>query len=184
MLGILGFYFSLQLISTASSDKLWALPIATVPTTPYCLQYGPLYSVRIPTCLLWTSGFANPFVKVLVYLCIFGCAGSLFLCVGSSCGKQGLLPSCGSSHCGDLSFCRAQALSRARRLQKLWSTGSLTPWHVEPLPTRDQIHILCVSRQILNYCHHQGIFPFLNWSIVILQWCVSHFFLIYFLIDG
>lgn len=73
MLVILSFYFSWQLINTASSAKLWALPIATVATTPYCLQYGPLYSVRIPACLLWTSGFANPFVKlsnVIKIICI------------------------------------------------------------------------------------------------------------------
>ena len=47
-------------------------------------------------------------------LFVFGCAGSLLLCMGflSSCGKRDVLSGCcaWASHCGGLSRCGAQAL--------------------------------------------------------------------------
>ena len=57
-----------------------------------------------------------PFKKIIViYLFVFGCAGSSLLCRPlSSCGEQGLLSSCSewASHCGGVSSCGAQALGR------------------------------------------------------------------------
>ena len=69
----MGLNFSWQLISAAPSHKFWVLHVATIPTTPYYLQYSPLFSVRIPAWLLWTSVFANPFVKmsnVIIISCL------------------------------------------------------------------------------------------------------------------
>ena len=52
------------------------------------------------------------FLFILIILSIFGCAGSSLLCrLFSSCGKQGLLSSCGvqASHCSGFSCCGARA---------------------------------------------------------------------------
>ena len=57
---------------------------------------------------------------------LFGCAGSLLLCrLLSSCGKWGLLSSCGAcaTHCSGFSCYRA--VSRAFGLQQLWHVGSV-----------------------------------------------------------
>ena len=40
--------------------------------------------------------------------------------------------------------------SRALRLQWLWYSGLLAPWHVGCSWTWDQIHVPCIGRQILN----------------------------------
>ena len=34
--------------------------------------------------------------------------------------------------------------------QELRHEGSVAPWHVESSQTRDQTHVLCIGRQILN----------------------------------
>ena len=39
---------------------------------------------------------------------------------------------------------------RARRFQSLWHTGLVAQQHVESSWTRDQTHVLCIGRQILN----------------------------------
>ena len=54
------------------------------------------------------------FINALLTNFIFGCAWFFLLYTRAfpSCGKQGLLPSCGewTSHCSGFSGCRAQAL--------------------------------------------------------------------------
>ena len=41
--------------------------------------------------------------------------------------------------------------SSACRLQYLWPTDLVAPWHVRSSRTRDQTHVPCISRQILNH---------------------------------
>ena len=38
------------------------------------------------------------------------------------------------------------------RLQQLWSTGLVAPWHVESSWTRDQTRAPCTGRQVLIHC--------------------------------
>ena len=67
-----------------------------------------------------------------------------------------LLRSMGSRHEG-FSSCgtRAQQLwlvgSRAQA-QQLWRTGLVAPWHVGSSWIRDQTHVPCIGRWILNHC--------------------------------
>ena len=95
----------------------------------------------------------------IIYLFIFGCAGSLLLCgLFSRCGEWGLLSSCSmrSSHCGGFSCCRAGALGHAGLsccsvwAQQLWYMGLVAPCHVESSQRRDQTHVPCIGSGILN----------------------------------
>ena len=113
------------------------------------------------------------FLINLFILFIFGCIGSLLLCVGfslvavsggySSLQCAGfslrwllLLRSMGSRHAGfsscgtrakqlQLAGCRVQA-------QQLWCMGLVAPWHVGSSQTRAQTRVPCIGRQILNHC--------------------------------
>ena len=38
------------------------------------------------------------------------------------------------------------------RAQQLWCTGLAAPWHVGSSRTRDQTHVPCICRRILNHC--------------------------------
>ena len=104
--------------------------------------------------------------KFLIYL--LGCAGSSLLCVGFlllqwmgtmlHCSAPAslnwtywtelLLPSTGSRLMG-FSSCSMWA-------QELWYTGLVILWHVWSSQTRDQTHIPCIHRWILNHWTHQG----------------------------
>ena len=65
---------------------------------------------------------------------------------------RGLSPVVGvASHCGGFSCCWALG-SRACGLQYLWCTGLVVPQHVGSSWTRDQTHVPCTGRQILNHC--------------------------------
>ena len=87
---------------------------------------------------------------------IFGCARSLkehgFF--SSSCGKQGLLCSCGtqvSSHCGGFSCCGAQALGcvvsvAVAQAQELRCRSFVAPRHVGFSPIRHQTQVSCIGR--------------------------------------
>ena len=105
-----------------------------------------------------------------VYLFIFGCAGSLVLCVGFlQLWKWGLLSSCGvlASHCSVVSCCRTQVLGAwtsvvvARRLQSVGSvncgTGAQLPAACGIFPDQklNQCPLHCkVDSELLG---HQGI---------------------------
>ena len=69
------------------------------------------------------------------FICLFGCAGSLYLHrLFSSCGKRGLLSSCGAqaSHCNGFSCRGAQSLECSgfsSCSSRVWSTGSVIVAH-------------------------------------------------------
>ena len=58
-------------------------------------------------------------------------------------------------HCGDFSRCGAQALAHA--LLWLWCTDLVVPWHVGSSVTRDQMHVHCIGRWILNHRTTRGV---------------------------
>ena len=79
----------------------------------------------------------------------------------SRCGEQGLLSSCGvrASYCSGLPRCRAHQAPGLQQLwlagfrawaRELWHEGSAAPWHVESSRARDQTHVLCIGRRVLN----------------------------------
>ena len=41
---------------------------------------------------------------------------------------------------------------QARRLQQLWRTGLVAPWHVGSSWTRARTHVPLIGKQILNHC--------------------------------
>ena len=88
-------------------------------------------------------------LKFCLFLVVFG----LYCCVQafSSCSKQGLLLSCGVwvFHCGGFSC--FGALAAGMWTQSLWHMGLFAQQHVESSLTRDQTHVLCIDRQILNH---------------------------------
>ena len=93
------------------------------------------------------------FYYLFIYLFIFGCVGSSFLCKGFLQLRQvgaTLHRGVRASHYRGLSCCGAQAPEV--QAQQLWLTGPVAPWHVGSSQTRDRTRVPCISRQILNHC--------------------------------
>ena len=93
------------------------------------------------------------FFFFLIYLFIFGCVGSSFLCEGFLQLRQvGATLHCGAqaSHYRVLCCCRAQAPDV--QAQQLWLTGLVVPRHVGSSQTRARTRVPCIGRQILNHC--------------------------------
>ena len=104
----------------------------------------PLY----PTIPLFTHFFFN-----FIYLFIFGCVGSSFLCEGFLQLRRAgatLHRSVRASHGRGLSRYGAQASDA--QAQWLWPTGPAAPRHVGSSHTRARTRFPCIDRQILNQC--------------------------------
>ena len=92
-----------------------------------------------------------------IYLFIFLNLFLAFLCLCchtqafSSLGEQGLLSNSGvrASHCCDFSFCGAWALEC--KPSSCGAQALVAPQHVQSPQTRNQTHVPCVGRQILNH---------------------------------
>ena len=103
------------------------------------------------------------FLKISILFKIFGCVGSSLLCAGFLQLRQvGATFHCGAraSYCGGFSCYRALGMwaqqlwlagSRAQD-QQLWRTGLVVPRHVGSSWTRDQTHVPCIGRWVLNHC--------------------------------
>ena len=88
-----------------------------------------------------------------IYLFIYGCVGSPFLCeVFLQLRQAGVTLHRGAwvSHCRGLSCCGAQAPDA--QAQQLWLTGLVAPRHVGSSQTRGRTRVPCIGRQILNHC--------------------------------
>ena len=126
----------------------------------------------------------------LMYLFIFGCVGSSLLRRGFlQLWRAGatLRRGARASHFSGFSCCGAQALgTRASvvvvrglqwlwlegfraQAQWLWRTGLVALRHVGSSWTRDQTHVPCIGRQILNHCPTREVPNFLNFFIVLLS---------------
>ena len=93
------------------------------------------------------------FFFFLIYLFIFGCVGSSFLCKGFlQLWRAGATLHRGAraSHHRGLSCCRAQAPDV--QAQQLWLTGPAAPRHVGSSQTRARTRVPCIGRQTLNHC--------------------------------
>ena len=93
------------------------------------------------------------FLILFIYLFIYGCVGSSFLCEGFLQLRQAgaiLHRGARASHYRGLSCCGAQAPDA--QAQQLWLTGLVAPWHVGSSQTRVRTRVPCIGRQILNHC--------------------------------
>ena len=112
-----------------------------------------MYCKSVPSLgLVIESSDEQKFYK-FIYLFIFGCVGSSFLCEGFLQLRRAgatLHRSGRASHCRGLSRCGAQAPDA--QAQQLWLTGLAAPRHVGSSQTRARTHVPCIGRQILNHC--------------------------------
>ena len=98
-------------------------------------------------------GFFFFFFFFNIYLFIYGCVGSSFLCEGFLQLRQvgaTLHRGAQASHHRGLSCCGAQAPDA--QAQQLWLTGLVSPWHVGSSQTRAQTRVPRIGRQILTHC--------------------------------
>ena len=126
-----------------------------------CLECGQLWVGLSSPCFMGLNSWSLNHHSLFLKLFIFGRSGSSLLCgLFSSCGKQGLLSSCGvwASHCSGFSCCAAWAHGLqqlqppgSRATQKWWHTGLAALWHVGSSRTRDQTHVSCTGRQNLHH---------------------------------
>ena len=87
----------------------------------------------------------------ILFLFIFGCAGSSLLCGLFSCGKWRILSGFGAraSCFGGFS---ARSMGSRAQAQKLWCVALTTPWLVGSSQIRLRTHFSCISRWILYLC--------------------------------
>ena len=97
--------------------------------------------------------FKEIHVLLFIYLFIYDCVESSFLCKGFLQLRQAgtTLHRCArASHHRGLSCCGAQAPDV--QAQQLWLTGPVAPRHVGSSQTRARTRVPCIGRQILNHC--------------------------------
>ena len=133
-----------------------------------------IFPYQIRQCLLLertktiTSFYFTLFYFILLYSILFYSVLFIFwlhwvfvACVGFlQLQRAGATLCCGAqaSHCGGFSCCGAQALGvrasvvAARRLSSCGTRAQLPHRHVGSSRTRDQTHVPCIGRQILNHC--------------------------------
>ena len=88
-----------------------------------------------------------------LFIFIYGCVGSSFLCEGFLQLRQAgttLHRGARASLYRGLSRCGAQAPDA--QAQQLWLTGLAAPRHVGSSRTRARTRVPCIGRQILNHC--------------------------------
>ena len=94
------------------------------------------------------------FLKLIyLYIFIFGCVGSLFLCKGFLQLRQAgatLHRGAWASHCCGLFRCGAQAPDA--QAQQVWLTGLAAPRHVGSSWTGARTRVPCIGRRIPNHC--------------------------------
>ena len=123
-------------------------------------------------------------VLLFIYLFIYDCVESSFLCEGFLQLRQAgatlhrgagtaLHRSARAFHYRGPSRCGAQAPDA--QAQQLWLTGPAAPWHVGSSQTRARTRVPCIGRQILNHCATREA-PSLLFNFFIL----TIFFLIFF----
>ena len=121
------------------------------------------------------------FFLIFIYLFIYGCVGSSFLCEGFLQLRQaGATLHCGAqaSHYRGLSCCGAQAPDV--QAQQLWLTGLVTSRHVGSSQTRARTCVPCIGRQILNHCAtREALFVHLDSSTALfwLLWLCNTFWI-------
>ena len=83
----------------------------------------------------------------------------IYGCTGSS------LQSAGFSYCG--------AWALGLQTSVVVAPGLIAPWHVESSQSRDQTHVLCIGRQILNHWTTGEVCQSHFWKKLIILICIS-----------
>ena len=137
-----------------ASRGMWDLSSLTRDGTRVpCIVRRILYhwtTGEVPTPLLFFFFF---FINLFfIYLFIFYCVGSSFLCEGFLQLWQAgatLHRGARASHCCGLLLWSTAPDAQA---QQLWRTGLVAPRHMGSSQTRAQTRVPCISRQTLNHC--------------------------------
>ena len=124
------------------------------------------FSSGVLELLHWRPGLPQRLVRLwvivfffykFIYLFIFGCVGSSFLCEGLLQLRRAgatLHRRARASHCRGPPLppprCRAQAPDA--QAQQLWLTGPVAPQHVGFSQTRARTRVPCIGRQTPNHC--------------------------------
>ena len=149
-------------IKSFTSDQL----VANLPSPrPHPLPYVPYYFYKFIYLYIYFWLY-QVFVAVCRLSLVAASRGySLLWCTDFSLQWLLLLWSMGSRRMG-FSSCGMQAQqlwltgSRAQ-VQQLWCMGLVAPRHVGSSQTRDQTHVPCIGRQILNHCATREVPPIL-----------------------
>ena len=116
-----------------------------------CLSHTHLcFQASVPHFFFQRS---SGFIYLFIYLFIFSCVGSLFLCEDFLQLRQAgatLHRGARASHYCGLSCCGVEAPDI--QAQQLWLTGLVSPRHVGSSQTRARTRVPCIGRQILNHC--------------------------------
>ena len=140
-------YSTLQPFLPPLEKKIWMCLLPPLNRTHYIFPYTVIFLD------FFFFNYIHGFKKIFIYLFIFGCVGSSFLCEGFlQLWRAGatLLRGARASHYRGLSCCGAQAPDA--QAQQLWLTGPVAPRHVGSSQTRARTRVPCIDRQILNHC--------------------------------
>ena len=97
--------------------------------------------------------FFSFFFLIFIYLFIYGCVGSSFLCEGPlQLPQAGATPHRGARASHHRGLSRRGAQAPDAQAQQLWLTGLVAPWHVGSSQTRARTRVPCIGRQIPNHC--------------------------------
>ena len=99
------------------------------------------------------KSFFKKIIYLFIYLFMYVCVGSSFLCEGFlQLWQVGATLHHGAraSHCRGLSCCGAQAPDA--EAHQLWLTGLVAPRHGGSSQTRARTRVPCIGRQFLNHC--------------------------------
>ena len=163
--------------------RMWDPPRPGVKPTSPALAGG--FLTTAPSwksyLLFFIKGFFFNFYFIYLF---FGCVGSSLLHRDFlQLWRAGAALHCGAwaSHCGGFSLVAEHGLQAyglqqlwlvgsSAQAQWLWYTGLVAPWHVRSSQTRDQTHVPCVGRRILNHCATREVLPtFLRKRIFLLM---------------
>ena len=142
---------------TCLGRTLFSLPCNHGQITEQLSPIEHCRTVRHFTCIPSLNSifffFLNYTILGVLYLFIYGCGGSSFLCEGSLQLRQAgatLHHGVRASHYRRLSCCGTQAPDA--QAQQLWLTGPLAPRHVGSSQTRARTRVPYIGRQTLNHC--------------------------------
>ena len=142
------FYINYYMRRTLLSDVIYQGPFCTLHVLTSSIFTTTLLGRYYYYFFLTFFGFIY-----FIYLFIYGCVVSSFLCEGFLQLRQAgaaLHRGARASHYRGLSCCGAQAPEA--QAQQLWLTGLVAPRHVGSSQTRARARVPCIGRQILNHC--------------------------------
>ena len=126
---------------------MFLVPETLSQCTPRTICSPPIPQIHTPPPQLFFFKF------IYLFIFIFGCVGSSFLCEGFlQLWRAGATLHRGAraSHHQGPSLCGAQAPDA--QAQQLWLTGLVAPRHVGSSQTRARTRVPCIGRQTLNHC--------------------------------